>query len=97
MRLSVLKILSHFGILSSFLIGAWLDWHQLSLVCAAAPLMLVVTVQYEPETPSYLLLTEQMEQAEGSLQWLRGKNADIFVELAIIQVIISTSKEDILN
>jgi len=41
-RLSAcLKIFSHLGLLSSFLMGAWLDWRQLALVCAAAPLMLL--------------------------------------------------------
>ena len=40
---SCLKIFSHAGLLSSYLLGAWLDWRQLALVCGAAPLMLLVS------------------------------------------------------
>ena len=61
---SCLKIFGHLGLLSSFLMGAWLDWRQLALVCAAAPLLLLVTVQYVPETPSYLVYSGRIEEAE---------------------------------
>jgi len=97
-RLSAsLKIFSHLGLLSSFLMGAWLDWRQLALVCAAAPLMLLVTVQYAPETPSYLLYSDQVEKAERSLQWLRGGRADVSAELATIQINIAASRQEPIN
>ena len=86
-RLSAcLKIFSHLGLLSSFLIGAWLDWRQLALVCAAAPLMMLITVQYAPETPSYLVYSGNVEEAEKSLQWLRGDVMDVSSELATMQL-----------
>ena len=44
---SCLKIFSHAGLLSSYLLGAWLDWRQLALVCGAAPLMLLVSEDLE--------------------------------------------------
>ena len=92
-RLSAcLKIFGHLGLLSSFLMGAWLDWRQLALVCAAAPLMLLVTVQYVPETPSYLLYSGRVEEAEKSLQCLRGDMVDVSTELATIQVNIQNSR-----
>jgi len=92
-RLSAcLKIFGHLGLLSSFLMGAWLDWRQLALVCAAAPLMLLVTVQYAPETPSYLVYSGQLDEAEKSLQWLRGDVTDVSAELATIQVNINNSR-----
>ena len=94
-RLSAcLKIFSHLGLLSSFLMGAWLDWRQLALVCAAAPLMMLVTVQYAPETPSYLVYSGKMEEAERSLQWLRGDVVDVSAELATIQVNIKNSRAE---
>merc|ERR1719204_2701376 len=80
-----------------FLMGAWLDWRQLALVCAAAPLMLLVTVQYAPETPSYLLYSDQVEKAERSLQWLRGGRADVSAELATIQINIAASRQEPIN
>ena len=97
-RLSAsIKIFSHLGLLSSFLLGAWLDWRQLALVCAAAPLLLLVTVQYAPETPSFLLYSGQVEAAERSLQWLRGGTADVSAELATIQVNIAASREEVID
>ncbi len=69
---SASKILSHVGLLASFSMGAWLDWRQLACVCSGAPVMLFVTSRFVPETPSYLLYTNQEEEAEKALRWLRG-------------------------
>ena len=46
-----------------------------------------------PETPSYLLYTNQEIRAEKSLQWLRGPDADISSELATIHSNIRRMKE----
>ena len=64
--------------------GAWFDWRQLAMVCAGAPLMLLITAQYVPESPSYLLYNNQEEKAVKSLQWLRGSETDISRELSTI-------------
>ena len=73
--------------------GAWFDWRQLAMVCAGAPLMLLITAQYVPETPSYLLYTNQEEKAEKSLQWLRGSETDISRELSTIHSNIRRMKD----
>ena len=91
---SCLKIFSHAGLLTSYLLGAWLDWRQLALVCGAAPLMLLVTVQYSPETPSYLMYCGKVEQARASLQWLRGESVDVSEELAVIQMNIDKTRAE---
>ena len=97
-RLSAcLKIFSQLGMLSSFLMGAWLDWRQLALVCATAPLMLILTMQYTPETPSFLVYSGQMERAERSLRWLKGGcrrgEEDVSAELEVLQINIRHMKE----
>jgi facilitated trehalose transporter len=98
-RLSAgLKIFGHLGLMASFLMGAWLDWRQLALVCACAPLMLLVTVQYTPETPSYLVYTGRIAEAEKSLQWLKGGGddvtaADVSVDLSVLQANIRRMRE----
>ena len=99
-RLSAgLKIFGHLGLMASFLMGAWLDWRQLALVCACAPLMLLVTVQYTPETPSYLVYSGRIAEAEKSLQWLKGGGdgaataADVAVDLAVLQTNIRRMRE----
>jgi MFS family permease len=57
--------------------------------------MLLVTVHYAPETPSFLLYSGQVEKAERSLQWLRGGAVDVSGELATIQVNIQASREEV--
>ena len=74
---SITKVASQIGLLSAFAMGAEFDWRQLALVCAGAPVMLLITAQYIPETPSFLLYTNQEERAEKALQWLRGPDADM--------------------
>ena len=93
-RLSAcLKIFSHLGLLASFLMGAWFDWRQLALVCATAPLMLILTMQYTPETPSYLVYSGQIDRAEKALEWLKGSSKDISSDLSTLQTNINRLKE----
>lgn len=89
---SVLKILSQIGILISFSLGAYLNWYQLALVVAAAPVLLFFALLFVPETPSSLFLRGKEQEAEKSLQWLRGPEADIRQELATIRTNILASK-----
>ncbi|RVE43198.1 hypothetical protein evm_012147 [Chilo suppressalis] len=90
---SVLKILSQIGILIAFSLGAYLNWYQLALVVAVAPVMLFFALLFVPETPSSLLLRGREQEAEKSLQWLRGPDADIRQELATIRTNILASKQ----
>ncbi|XP_063238156.1 facilitated trehalose transporter Tret1-like [Bacillus rossius redtenbacheri] len=90
---AVLKIVGHVGVLISFCVGAYLDWRQLAMVVAAAPVMLFATVLYVPETPSYLVLAGREEEAAASLQWLRGPGADVARELATIRANVLAARE----
>ncbi|KAJ1530385.1 hypothetical protein ONE63_005294 [Megalurothrips usitatus] len=93
---AVLKMVGQVGVLLSFLGGAYLDWRQLAMVVAVAPVMLFVSVLYVPETPSYLVLAGRDEEAARALQWLRGPDADVGPELAVIRsnVLCATQPED---
>ncbi|CAH2098065.1 unnamed protein product [Euphydryas editha] len=90
---SVLKILSQLGFLICFSLGACMNWQQLALVVAAAPVLLFLALLFIPETPSSLLLRGKEEEAADSLQWLRGPDADIRQELATIRTNILASKQ----
>lgn len=90
---SVLKILSHIGVLISFSVGAYFNWYQLALVVAGAPVLLFFALLFIPETPSSLLLRRKEEEAAEALQWLRGSEADISQELTTIRTNILASKE----
>ncbi|XP_048005375.1 facilitated trehalose transporter Tret1-like [Leguminivora glycinivorella] len=89
---SVLKILSQIGILISYSLGAYLEWHQLALVVASAPVLLFFALLFIPETPSSLLLRGKEEEASSALQWLRGPDADVRQELVTIRTNILASK-----
>ncbi|XP_046662007.1 facilitated trehalose transporter Tret1-like isoform X1 [Homalodisca vitripennis] len=82
---AVLKIFGHIGVLISFAVGAYLDWRQLAFVVAGAPLMLLMSILYIPETPSYLVLSGREQEAAKALRWLRGPHADIRPELATLR------------
>ena len=56
-------------------------------------LMLQVTTQYTPESPSHLIYCGKLEQAARSLQWLRGGTVDVPRELATIQINIQRSRQ----
>jgi len=55
--------------------------------------MLLITAQYVPESPSFLLYTNQEEKAVKSLQWLRGSETDISRELSTIHSNVRRMKE----
>ncbi|RZF35045.1 hypothetical protein LSTR_LSTR009637 [Laodelphax striatellus] len=82
---AVLKVSSQIGVLVSFAAGAYLDWRQLALVIASAPLMLLVCALYIPETPSFLVLAGRERDAAAALRWLRGPDADVTRELATLR------------
>jgi len=81
----LLKVVGHAGVLLSFIGGAYLDFRQLALVVAAAPVALFIGVLYVPETPSYLVLAGKDDEAARALRWLRGPTADVATELAVLR------------
>lgn len=60
---AIQKVSGHLGVLISYLLGAYLDWRQLAMLVAVAPMMLFLTVIYIPETPSFLVLKGRDEDA----------------------------------
>lgn len=82
---AIQKVAGHVGFLLSFSLGAYLNWRQLAMLVAVAPIMLFLTVIYIPETPSYLVLKGRDEEAYTALQFLRGPNSCVDVELETIR------------
>lgn len=89
---AIQKIAGYLGILISYTLGAYLDWRQLAMLVSVAPMMLFITVIYVPETPSFLILKGHDDEAYRSLQWLRGPNKNVELELETIRSNIRTSK-----
>ncbi|XP_053677720.1 facilitated trehalose transporter Tret1-1-like [Anopheles nili] len=94
---AIQKIAGHFGMLISYLLGAYLDWRQLALLIAMAPIMLFISVIYIPETPSFLVLRGCDDEAHRSLQWLRGPHKNVELELDTIRSNVRTTRMNLLN
>ncbi|KFB42307.1 AGAP009274-PA-like protein [Anopheles sinensis] len=94
---AIQKIAGHFGMLISYLLGAYLDWRQLAMLIAAAPIMLFISVIYIPETPSFLVLRGCDDEAHRSLQWLRGPHKNVELELDTIRSNVRTTRMNLLN
>lgn len=94
---AIQKIASHFGILISYSLGAYLDWRQLAMLVSIAPMMLFVTMIYVPESPSFLLLSGQNNEAFQSLKWLRGKEINIDAEFQTLQLNIKALQNQNFN
>lgn len=60
------------GVVSMYMLGAYLPWRQVALVCLAIPCSALLLVRLVPETPYWLLVHERGAEALQSLQWLRG-------------------------
>lgn len=80
---AMLKVLGHFGVLLSYIAGSYLSWRQSALLVTIAPSMLFLGTLFIPETPSYLVLNGEDDEAARSLQWLRGDHVDITHELQV--------------
>lgn len=73
------------GILFTFVVGGWTHWRTLSIISAVFPVLLVAVFWWMPETPQYLLGKNRRRDAEKSLRWLRGPDADLTAELEEMQ------------
>ncbi|XP_021947899.1 facilitated trehalose transporter Tret1-like [Folsomia candida] len=87
---AVLKMAGEIGTLSSFTLGAFLDWRQLATVAAMAPILFFFAILLIPETPSFLLYHGREEEATRSLAWLRSTDQDVSEEIATLRSNILT-------
>lgn len=82
---AVLKISGHIGVLVAFAAGAFLDWRQLAGLIALAPAAMCLAMWRVPESPGWLVLRGKGTEAEKSLRWLRGANANLRHEMENLQ------------
>ncbi|XP_006624016.1 facilitated trehalose transporter Tret1 isoform X2 [Apis dorsata] len=73
------------GILMCFTAGMYLAWRNLALLGACIPIIFLILMFLIPETPRWYISKGKIKEARKSLQWLRGKTADISEELDSIQ------------
>ncbi|XP_063977490.1 facilitated trehalose transporter Tret1-like isoform X2 [Diachasmimorpha longicaudata] len=73
------------GILICYAAGRYLDWSKLALLGACMPIPYLLLMFLIPETPRWYISKGRGKRAHKSLQWLRGKHADINEELGGIE------------
>ncbi|KAH8331788.1 hypothetical protein KR074_012193, partial [Drosophila pseudoananassae] len=83
------------GILYAFVAGAFLKVMLFNIACAVWPIIFFVLFFFMPESPVYLQQKGKSEQAEKSLRYLRGKDADVSGELKEIAAESNKEKEPI--
>jgi MFS family permease len=64
------------GILFAYVVGAFMELFWTNVICALLPLLFGLAFYFMPESPVYLILIKQDDQAKNSLKWLRGKLYD---------------------
>jgi len=74
------------GLLTTQVLGAYLNWQWLSIVCAGLNVPFLLMLIFIPESPVYLISTEQIERAHKILRVLRGPKWDVTKELTDIKV-----------
>jgi MFS family permease len=74
------------GLLTTQVLGAWLNWQWLSIVCASLNVPFFLMLIFIPESPVYLISTEQIDAAHKILRVLRGPKWDVTKELTDIKV-----------
>lgn len=78
------------GTLSSFSLGAFLDWRELATFAAGGPILFFFAILLIPETPSFLLYHGREEEARKAMTWLRSSKDDVASEMETLRSNIST-------
>jgi facilitated trehalose transporter len=79
--LSGISLAISIGVLVAHILGTFLTWKTMSIVCSAFPLITFVWIMTIPETPSWLMRQDRLAEAENSFRWLRGYTPAVTEEL----------------
>ncbi|KAK9036324.1 hypothetical protein V6N11_078330 [Hibiscus sabdariffa] len=76
------------GIMLAYLLGLFTNWRVLAVLGILPCLILIPGLFFIPESPRWLAKMGMMDEAESSLQVLRGFNTDISVEVNEIKNVV---------
>jgi len=78
------------GITLVFVFGAILpNWRWVCIGCGIIPVLVFSLMPFLPETPNYLVMTGNREEAYKALSWLRGEQHDIEGEIKALEKSLS--------
>lgn len=67
------QFMGSFGVLFSFVMGTFLNWYWLAMVCGLCTILFIIGMIFVPESPRWLILKGKEYSASKSLEWLRGR------------------------
>lgn len=75
------------GSLFVFVVGPYISYRTLAIICGLLPLFYFSTFSYMPESPYYLIMKKKKDEARKALRWLRGdkEENDLNAELDQIE------------
>lgn len=69
-----------FGVLITHLLAIYVKWSVNALICGLLPLSSYVLITFAPESPSWLLRKNRLQDAYESFVWLRGSDENSIKE-----------------
>ena len=80
------QFLGGFGVLFSFILGAYLNWWQLAASMIFLVIPFVIGMFFVPESPRWLFLKGREEEGEKALEWLRGTSQRSVITQEIAEI-----------
>lgn len=65
------------GYLFSYVIGAFATFNQMNIYCSVFPVLFLILFYWIPESPTYLINQDRIEEAKESLLWFRGEDHEL--------------------
>ncbi|KAH8344380.1 hypothetical protein KR084_010497 [Drosophila pseudotakahashii] len=82
---TLFQLLLTIGILFIYVVGNWVTWQTLSMLCLVIPIVLLIGLFFLPETPVYLLKRGKRSEANSALKWLWGDYCNTTSAIQVIQ------------
>ncbi|XP_046678872.1 facilitated trehalose transporter Tret1-like isoform X2 [Homalodisca vitripennis] len=83
------------GVFLQFVLGIFMNWRTVALINIVFPILAICALCCVPESPHWLIGKGRIQEAEKSLQWLRGwvQPGDVQAELSMLVKSIQSSAE----
>ena len=90
---AVYSVLTNLGTVLAFSVGFLISWRTLALMAAAFVALQSILMLPIPESPRWLIRKGHPKLAQRSLQWLRGRHADIMLEYSDMLIMHESNTE----